>query len=127
LSDPDTADLRPPVWIGHVALSTNCLSKSYEFMQKLGLRGLMEMENVAILELRAGTHLIIRQTPEHAPGPAPFDLMVEDLDATHAQLVEHGLEPSEIEGGKIHQSFTVREPSGHTIKFNSSHASDEPV
>ena len=127
MSDSDTDDLRPPVWIGHVALTTDRLSEAYAFMQKLGLRGLTELENIAILELRAGTHLILRQTPDHAPGVAPFDLMVEDLEATHAQLIARGLEPSEIEGGNIHQSFTICDPSGHTIKFNSSHASDQPV
>lgn len=127
MSEREAVDLRPPVWIGHIALTTDCLSEAYAFMQKLGMRGLMEMESMAILELRAGTHLILRQTTEHTPGLAPFDLMVEDLEATHAQLIERGLEPSAIEGGKIHQSFTVRDPSGHTIKFNSSHASDQPV
>lgn len=127
MNDPEAADLRPPVWIGHVALSTDCLSEAYQFMQRLGMRGLMELENIAILELRAGTHLILRQTPDHTPGPAPFDLMVEDLEATHKQLSDSGLEPSAIEGGNIHHSFTVRDPSGHTIKFNSSHASDHPV
>ena len=127
MSEPESADLRPPVWIGHVALTTDCLSEAYAFMQKLGMRGLMEMESIAILELRAGTHLILQQTTDHTPGTAPFDLMVEDLEATHEQLVGRGLKPSKIEGGKIHHSFTVRDPSGHTIKFNSSHASDQPV
>lgn len=127
MSEPEAADLRPPVWIGHIALTTDRLSEAYEFMQQLGMRGLAEMESIAILELRAGTHLILRQTTDHVPGPAPFDLMVEDLEATHVQLVERGLEPSEIEGGDIHHSFTVRDPSGHTITFNSSHVSDQPV
>jgi catechol 2,3-dioxygenase-like lactoylglutathione lyase family enzyme len=127
MSETEAVDLRPSVWIGHVALTTDCLSEAYAFMQKLGMRGLMELENIAILELRAGTHLILRETPDHAPGPAPFDLMVEDLEATHAELSARGLAPSEIEGGDIHHSFSVRDPSGHTIKFNSSHASDQPV
>jgi len=127
MSNPETVDARPAVWIGHVSLTTDCLTEAYGFMQKLGMRGLMEMENIAILELRAGTHLILQQTDDHAPGLAPFDLMVEDLEATHKQLTELGLKPSEIEGGKIHHSFTVCDPSGHTIKFNSSHASDQPV
>ena len=61
------------------------------------------------------------------PGVADFDLMVEDIEATHARLSSLGIEPSEIEPGAIHRSFTVRDPSGQVIKFNSSHNSDKPV
>jgi hypothetical protein len=60
-------------------------------------------------------------------GPAYFDLMVDDLDATHERLRTLGLAPSGIESGRIHRSFSVRAPSGHTLTFNSSHVSDEPV
>ena len=58
---------------------------------------------------------------------ADFDLMVEDLDATHRRLSELGRSPSEISKGKVHSSFTVRDPSGQTIVFNSSHVSEFPV
>ena len=80
-----------------------------------------------MLELRAGTHLILSLKDEFEPGQADFDLMVEDIEATHARLSGLGIEPSEIEPGAIHQSFTVRDPSGQVIKFNSTHNSDKPV
>ena len=47
-----------------------------------------------------------------------------DLGMTLAKL---GLSPSEISEGEIHSSFTVRDPSGHVVKFNSTHVSDQPV
>jgi hypothetical protein len=35
--------------------------------------------------------------------------------------------PSEISRGKIHDFFTVRDPSGLDLTFNSTHVSDHPV
>ena len=121
------SDPRPSVWVGHISLLTSCLAESNEFMVKLGMRPLGTFDNVAILELRAGTHLILEATDEFEPGTAPFDLMVEDLEETHARLSELGVSPSDITGGRIHSSFTVRDPSGQIVKFNSTHVSDQPV
>jgi catechol 2,3-dioxygenase-like lactoylglutathione lyase family enzyme len=120
-------DLRPPLWVGHIQLSTSKLPESYAFMQALGMRPLVEQEGFGILELRAGTHLILQPSEEPNEGLAGFDLMVEDIDATHARLVEAGVSPSEIEPGNIHRAFTVQDPGGARIKFNSTHASDHPV
>ncbi len=121
------SDLRPPVWVGHIILTTNCLDESHEFMVKLGMRPFAKGDGFAILELRAGTHLFLEAQDQIEPGNAPFDLMVEDLDATHSRLAGLGLSPSEISEGRIHRSFTVQDPSGHVLKFNSSHVSDQPV
>lgn len=123
---PD-ADLRPPVWVGHITLTTSCVEASNDFMVKLGMRPLAQGDDFAVLELRAGTHLVLMARDEIEAGVAAFDLMVEDLDATHRRLSELGLAPSEISEGRIHSSFTVQDPSGHAIKFNSSHVSDQPV
>ena len=123
----DEADPRPPVWVGHISLTTDRLERSREFMIQLGMRPIAQGDDFAVLELRAGTHLVLFRRDEIEPKAAPFDLMVEDLDATHARLAGLGLEPSEIRGGKIHRSFDVHDPSGHTITFNSSHVSDQPV
>lgn len=120
-------EARPPVWVGHVTLASCRLDESWDFMQKLGMRPIFRGDEVGVLELRGGTHLVLLPTEQPGSGPAPFDLMVEDLDATHAQLAELGLAPSAIERGDIHDSFTVRDPSGHDVVFNSTHVSDQPV
>ena len=127
--EPQLADsnLRPPVWIGHVSLTTDCLADSHAFMVSLGMRPIVKGEDFAVLELRAGTHLILQARDQIEPEMAPFDLMVDDLDATHSRLAKLGLSPSEVSKGRIHRSFTVRDPSGHIITFNSSHVSDQPV
>ena len=120
-------DERPGVWVGHVTLPTRDVKTTRAFMVQLGMRSLVESDDLAVLELRGGTHLVLMTSDERVSGNAPFDLMVEDLDATHERLRALGHAPSEIEPGKIHSSFTVSAPSGHTIKFNSSHVSDKPV
>lgn len=121
------ADPRPPVWVGHVSLTTDCLSESHQFMVNLGMRPIVVGDDFAVLELRAGTHLVLLEREGVEAGAAPFDLMVEDLDATHRRLTGQGMSPSEISEGRIHRSFTVSDPSGHVITFNSSHVSDQPV
>jgi catechol 2,3-dioxygenase-like lactoylglutathione lyase family enzyme len=122
-------DLRPPLWIGHVALETDRLEESARFMQTIGMRGVHKGSDVAIFELRGGTHLILIAKSEVVPGDAPFDLMVEDLHATHQRFTSLGLAPSPIEAMSSidHELFRVREPAGHLITFYSNHSSGNPV
>lgn len=120
-------DERPPVWVGHVTMRTSVLDESHAFMVALGMRPIGRNDEVAVLELRGGTHLVLLRTDEPLSGSAPFDLMVDDLDATHRRLAELGLSPSPIAPGRIHRSFTVRDPSGQDVSFQSSHVSGRPV
>ena len=122
-------DLRPPIWVGHVVLESNRLDESAQFMLTIGLRPIYQGPSVAIFELRGGTHLIIIPKTEEAGGDAKFDLMVEDLHATHRRFTEMGLAPSPIEAVPDidHERFQVREPAGHLITFFSNHVSGSPV
>jgi len=85
--------------------------------------------DVAIFELRGGTHLILIAKRGVVPGDAPFDLMVEDLRATHQRFTSLGLAPSPIQvlPSIDHELFRVREPAGHLITFYSDHSSRNPV
>jgi hypothetical protein len=78
----DNADARPPVWTGHVVLYSSEPKRSGVFYEGLGLRPIAILDSFAVLELRGGTHLVIRNDPEARGGLATFDLMVEDLDST---------------------------------------------
>ena len=118
---------RPPGWVGHVRLPTPDIAMTREFMLAVGMRPIVHGEDFAVLELRGGTHLVLVPGAAAAPGVAGFDLMVEDIHATHRQFQELGFAPSEIEKGRIHESFTLQCPSGHLIKFNSDHTSSYPV
>jgi catechol-2,3-dioxygenase len=122
-----TIDSRPPVWVGHVAMYTKLVTESSKFMQLVGMRLMASDEDFAVLEMRGGTHLVLTTNPESKLIKASFDLMVDDLDATHTRFKELGLGPTEIERGKIHDCFEVREPSGTMITFNSSHVGKLPV
>lgn len=115
-------DDRPPIWIGHVSMDTNAFEDSLAFFVDLGMRQVAKMDDLAVLELRGGTHLVLRRAVDAQGGQASFDLMVDDLDAQHAALTAAGHAPSDISRGKIHATFTVREPAGNTIKFFDSHA-----
>ena len=113
---------RPPVWVGHAVLNVGDVNRSADFWQQLGMREVARDAHVAVLELRGGTHLVL--VPGAAPEEdtdAPFDLMVDDLEATHASWTALGLDPSEITRGRIHAAFTVRDPDGYLVTVNSSH------
>jgi hypothetical protein len=96
-------------------------------MTKIGLRPIELHGNVGVLELRGGTHLVLVQSDDVVPGAASFDLMVDALEATHRLFTDIGLAPSPIQAGSIHHSFTVDDPNGQRITFNSSHVSGKPV
>lgn len=120
-------DERPAVSVGHVSLPTPDVAATRDFMVAVGMRPIVDGDGFAVLELRGGTHLVLVKADEPASGEAGFDLMVDDLEATHAHLVSLGLGPSPVEPGRIHSSFLVAAPSGHSIRFTSTHVSGRPV
>jgi catechol 2,3-dioxygenase-like lactoylglutathione lyase family enzyme len=110
---------RPSTWVGHVVVAAADITASADFYVSLGMREVHRNEQVAVLELRGGTHLVVTGGPPAES--AAFDLMVDDLDAVHSAWTARGLEPSEIERGRIHDSFTIRDPAGTAVTINSSH------
>ncbi len=122
-------ELRPPLWIGHVALETDRLAASAHFMRTIGMRPIHQGPEVAIFELRGGTHLVLIAKRDITAKEAPFDLMVEDLRSTHQHFTALGLAPTPIEAlaSVDHELFRVREPAGHLITFYSNHVSGNPV
>ena len=122
-------DQRPTVGVAHVVLQTDRLDESARFMRTIGMRPIFDGPQVSVYEMRGGTHLILMLKDNVVPGDASFDLMVDDLHATHERLTSLGLAPSPIEARPAidHETFTVREPAGHVITFFSSHASGKPI
>ncbi len=126
---PDTTDQRPPVAVGHVRLGVSDVGAAARWLETVGLRPIVTMDDLAVLELRGGTHVVVRRA-EQLPAPgvgAPFDLMVDDIDATYRNYAEKGLSPSPIRRGRIHNSFDVAGPDGWAFTINSSHAGSRPV
>ena len=125
----DTTDQRPPVAVGHVRLGVSDVGAAARWLETVGLRPIVTMDDLAVLELRGGTHVVVRRA-EQLPAPgagAPFDLMVDDIDATYRNYAEKGLSPSPIRRGRIHDSFDVSGPDGWAFTINSSHAGSRPV
>ena len=118
----DSPARRPPVWTGHVALRSGDPGVAARFYEQIGMRPVEVGDHFAVLEMRGGTHLAIRHDPEHiAPGPVRWDLMVEDLDATHAQWQAEGLPVGVIVDGPPHRCFEVTDPDGHVVVVRDSH------
>ncbi len=115
---------RPVFAVGHMRMPVEDVHSAYDFFVRHGMRAILEREDFGILELRGGTHLILTQADEAiaAGQRAPFDLMVDDVDAVHAAFLDDGVEATDIERGEIHDSFRVTGPSGYSIPINSSHA-----
>jgi catechol 2,3-dioxygenase-like lactoylglutathione lyase family enzyme len=131
-------DERPAVAIGHLALSVEDVDPSCRFYGALGLRFLDQGEDMAILELRGGTHLLLfrRGGPDAGADPAPegIDLMIaerslEAITAFRSGLVALGYKPGPIPASRTHGhlSFTVKDPDGNEVTVSTSHASDLPI
>jgi hypothetical protein len=122
-------DERPPAAIGHVRFNVTDIEGTSRWLVTVGLRAIVSSSDFAVLELRGGTHLVVRQA-ERPPEPrtgAPFDLMFDDIEVTHRTFEEKGLSPSSIRRGRIHDSFEVIGPDGWVFTINSSHASGLPI
>ena len=122
-------DQRPPVAVGHVRLPTTDVADAARWLESVGLRPVFADADLAVLELRGGTHVVVRKT-EEAPkvgAAAPFDLMVDDIEAARRDYAAKGLEPSDISRGRIHDSFHLRGPDGCDFTVNSSHAGGRPI
>ena len=125
----EDTNARPPMWVGHISMKVPDVAASKTFLMAMGMRDVEPFEHMAILEMRAGTHLIIQaaEDPVEPGTEAPFDLMVDDIDAYRAQLEVAGLNPTEMESNPVHKYFFVREPGGHDVLVNSSHNTGLPV
>ena len=126
---PETTDPRPPVAVGHVRLDVIDVGAAARWLETVGLRPIVTMAAMAVLELRGGTHVVVRQAEQRPTqgARAPFDLMVDNIDAAHGDYAAKGLSPSPIERGRIHDSFSLPGPDGWSFTINSSHAGDRAV
>lgn len=114
---------RPRVWTGHLVLYGTDAKRSAAFYETLGMRRVAVMEPFAIMELRGGTHLVVRTADQPQSAAAPFDLMVEDLHATRRRLIEAGIPAGEVVRDEldIHDQFVITDPDGNTMFINDSH------
>jgi hypothetical protein len=92
------------------------------FYEQIGMRPVQVDADFSVLEMRGGTHLGIRYDAEHlASGRVGWDLMVDDIEAAHAQWQADGLAVTSIADGPPHRSFDVTDPDGHVVVVRDSH------
>lgn len=122
---------RPAVAIGHVRLHTADIARAARFFEALGMRPCMAWEGMAILELRGGTHLLLIQSADDIqPTLDPmFDLMVDDIEAFRAGLIESGIAAGEIAAHPsiAHRRFFVTDPDGRRVAIYSDHTEGRSV
>ena len=124
-----TIDQRPPVAVGHVRLPARDVAVAAQWLESVGLRPIFASADLAVLEVRGGTHVVVRKAdhPLEAGIAAPFDLMVDDIEAARRDYGAKGLGPSDISRGRIHDAFHLAGPDGHDFTVCSSHAGGRAV
>lgn len=122
-------DRRPPVAVGHVFFATTDVAAAARWFETVGLRAIAGDEDFAVLELRGGTHLVVTRAGRRPRrgAEAPFDLMVDDVDAVRRKFAAEGLKPSRIRRGTIHDEFNLAGPDGYKVTVLSSHAGRRAV
>jgi hypothetical protein len=66
------------------------MDASASFVRAIGARPIFEGPKVSVYEMRGGTHLLLMLEDAVVAGAAAsFDLMVDDLYATHERFASH--------------------------------------
>ena len=127
-------DLRPPVAVGHVRLHVRDIGVAARWLETVGLRPIVTRDELAVLELRGGTHVVVRQAEQPiAPGAAaPFDLMVDDIDAAHRTAPKKGCRRRRSSRGRIHDLCSISPartvgPSPSTHRMPAASRCDSPA
>jgi hypothetical protein len=141
-------DSLPAAALGHFVMKVANLGVSYQFYADLGLRQIGIFQDVGIIELRGGTHVLLIPENEEAPFTlAPsrtgqrgaffrehIDLMIngktrDDLEAHRATLLKSGIDAGEIAPELFfgHHYFQLTDPDGHGITVYTSHVGELPV
>ena len=106
-------------------MNTADMARAASFWAAFGMRDIYRGDDISIFELRGGTHLLL--FPGEPEEQAPFDLMVDDLDATRARLVAAAIEVSDVATDPNHREFTAKTPDGARVTVRDSHVGADPV
>jgi len=129
-------------------MQVNDIDVSYQFYTKLGLRPFGIFPDLAIIELRGGTHILFFSKNGELPPPlssshlgqrgASFnerlDLMIDgksrsDLELYRTTLMENGLSVDAIAQDQLfgHDYFQLTDPDGNGITVYTSHTKELSV
>jgi catechol-2,3-dioxygenase len=129
--------------VAHLVFKVADLKSSCQFYSNLGIPPFAIDEQVAIIELRGGTHLILLEVDQRAAEDVAqsltgqfhkrfseqFDLMIKgkglnELKKYRSELISRGIAPGEIPDETFfgHHLFCVKDPDGNGITIYTSHA-----
>ena len=138
----------PAAAFGHFVMKVGDMSISYKFYTTLGLRPIGIYSDVAIIELRGGTHILLFNKNEGLPFSLSssqigqrgaffsenLDLMIEgisriELELYRNTLMDRGFSVDEIAQDQFfgHDYFQLVDPDGNGITIYTSHTGDLPV
>jgi catechol 2,3-dioxygenase-like lactoylglutathione lyase family enzyme len=143
LSEIKAVDLESELAVAHLVFKVADLESSCRFYSNLGIPPFFIDEEVAIVELRGGTHLILLSVDSmagegvaksltgqfHQRFAEQFDLMIEgkgldELKEYRLELISRGIAAGEIPDEMFfgHHLFCVKDPDGNGITIYTSHA-----
>jgi len=129
--------------VGHLVFKVADLKSSCQFYSNLGLPPFAIDEEVAIIELRGGTHLLLLEVDQQAGEDVAesltgqfhkrfserFDLMIKgkglnELKKYRLELIRRGIAAGEIPDELFfgHHLFCIKDPDGNGITIYTSHA-----
>jgi catechol-2,3-dioxygenase len=133
----------PELAVGHLVFKVANLKSSCQFYSNLGLPPFAIDEEVAIIELRGGTHLLLLEVDQqagedvaesltgqfHQRFSEQFDLMIKGKDLNELkkyrlELISRGIAAGEIPDETFfgHYLFCIKDPDGNGITIYASHA-----
>ena len=132
----------PAVSFGHFVMKVSDIDISYQFYTKLGLRAFGIFPDLAIIELRGGTHILLFNKNDELPTSLSssqlgqrgalfnerLDLMIDgksrsELELYRTTLMEKGLSVDAIAQDQFfgHDYFQLADPDGNGITVYTSH------
>jgi catechol-2,3-dioxygenase len=129
--------------VAHLVFKVADLKSSCQFYSNLGIPPFAIDEQVAIIELRGGTHLLLLEVDQmagedvaqsltgqfHKRFSEQFDLMIKgkglnELKQYRLELISRGIAAGEIPDETFfgHHLFCVKDPDGNGITIYTSHA-----
>ena len=138
----------PAAAFGHFVMKVDNIDISYQFYTKLGLRPFGIFPDLAIIELRGGTHILLFNKNDELPSSLTsshlgqrgaffnerLDLMIDgksrsDLELYRTTLMENGLSVDALAQDQLygHDYFQLIDPDGNGITVYTSHTKDLSV
>jgi len=138
----------PAAAFAHFIMKVNDVDISYQFYAKLGLRPFGIFPDLAIIELRGGTHILLFSKNDELPFSLTssqlgqrggffserLDLMIDgksrsDLERYRTTLIEKGLSVDAIAEDQFfgHDYFQLADPDGNGITVYTSHTGELSV